>query len=232
VTGAALAGQMAVVTGASRGIGAAVADLLRSEGAMVVRTARRLPDPAPAGEAGITADLATDEGLDAFVGAVLAIGVPDLVVSNAGGFALGPLESTPGSVLDELYRINLRAPYELARRLLAPMRERGSGRHVLIGSVADHVAMAGNAAYAATKFGARGLHEVLREEYRGSGVLCSLVSPGPVDTPLWDPVDPDSRSDLPSRASMLRPADVAEAVRWIATRPRHVDVGVIQLGPA
>ncbi len=229
---AALTGQLAVVTGGSKGIGAAIAAALRNEGATVVRAARHPAGNAGAGDVEVIADLATDGGLDTLIAAVLAIGVPDLVVCNAGGFALGAFESTPVATLDGQYRINLRAPYELARRLLAKMRERGSGRHVLIGSIADHLALPGNAAYAATKFGARGLHEVLREEYRGSGVLCSLVSPGPVDTPLWDPIDPDRRSDLPSRGSMLRPNDVAEVVRWIATRPRHVDVGWVQLGPA
>ncbi len=228
----ALAGHLAVVTGASKGIGAAVAAALAREGATVVRTARHLPGPTSPGVIDVVADLATDEGLDALVAAVVPLGVPDLVVSNAGAFDLGPFEATPASTLDRLYAINLRAPYELARRLLPMMRARGSGRHLLIGSIADHLALAGNAAYAATKFGARGLHEVLREEYRGTGVLCTLVSPGPVDTPLWDPFDPDRRTDLPPRASMLRAEDVAAAVQWIATRPRHVDVGSVQLGPA
>lgn len=228
----ALAGRLALVTGGSKGIGAAIAAALRSQGATVVRAARHPSVQAFPGDVPVVADLATDPGLDALIAAVLAIGVPDLVVSNAGSFALGAFESTAVSTLDEQYRINLRAPYEIARRLLAPMRARGSGRHILIGSIADHVPLRGNAAYAATKFGARGLHEVLREEYRGSGVLCSLVSPGPVDTPLWDPIDPDHRDDLPSRTSMLRPDDVADLVRWIATRPPHVDVGWVQLGPA
>ncbi len=228
----ALVGQLAVVTGASKGIGAAIATALGGEGATVVRAARHLPEPRGPGVIDVVADLATDEGLDALVAAVGRLGIPDLLVNNAGGFDLGPFETTPVSTLDQLYRINLRAPYELARRLLPLMRARGSGRHVLVGSIADHLALAGNAAYAATKFGARGLHEVLREEYRGSGVLCTLVSPGPVDTPLWDPLDPDHRDDLPSRASMLRPDDVAAVVHWIATRPRHVDVGSVQLGAA
>ncbi len=232
MTTGALVGQLAVVTGGSKGIGAAIAAALRAEGATVVRASRTRSALSPVGDVSIVADLATDRGIETLAEAVFALGVPDLVVNNAGGFALGSFESTPASTLDELYRVNLRAPYEIARRFLGRMRERGSGRHVLIGSIADSVALPGNAAYGATKFGARGLHEVLRAEYRGTGVLCSLVSPGPVDTPLWDPIDPDGRPDLPNRASMLRPEDVADLVRWIATRPRHVDVGWVQLGPA
>ena len=227
-----LAGQLAVVTGGSKGIGAAIASALVADGATVIRAGRSLAPEAPPGEAHVIVDLAADEGLGELVAAVERRGVPDLVVSSAGGFALGRFEDLGVDTLDQLYRLNLRAPYELARRLLPRMRQRGHGRHVLIGSIADHEAFPGNAAYAATKFGARGLHEVLRAEFRGSGVLCTLVSPGPVDTPLWDPIDPDHRSDLPSRREMLRPEDVAAAVRWVAERPRHVDVEWIRLGPA
>ncbi|MEZ4457679.1 MAG: SDR family oxidoreductase [Gemmatimonadales bacterium] len=209
-----------------------MAAALRADGATVVRAARSLSPEAPPGELHVAADLATDEGVAAVAAAVEPLGVPDLIVSSAGGFALGALEDTPVATLDQLYRVNLRAPFELAHRFLPLMRARGRGRHVLIGSIADYRAMPGNSAYAATKFGARGLHEVLREEYRGTGVLCTLVSPGPVDTALWDPFDPDHRTDLPSRAQMLAPADVAEAVRWIAAQPSHVDVAWLQLGPA
>jgi NADP-dependent 3-hydroxy acid dehydrogenase YdfG len=112
------------------------------------------------------------------------------------------------------------------------MRRRGSGRLITLGSIADHRAFPENAAYSASKYGLRGLHEVLREEYRGSGVLCTLLSPGPTDTPAWDPVDPDHREGFTPRAKMLRPEDVAEAVLWVATRPPHVDVDWIRLGPA
>jgi NADP-dependent 3-hydroxy acid dehydrogenase YdfG len=112
------------------------------------------------------------------------------------------------------------------------MRARGRGRLINLGSIADHRAFPENAAYSASKYGLRGLHEVLREEYRGSGVLCTLVSPGPTDTPAWDPVDPDRREGFTPRARMLRPADVAEAIVWVATRPAHVDIDWLRLGPA
>jgi NADP-dependent 3-hydroxy acid dehydrogenase YdfG len=112
------------------------------------------------------------------------------------------------------------------------MRARGSGRLITVGSIADHAALPGNAAYAAAKYGVRGLHGVLREELRGSGVLCTLISPGPTDTAMWDQVDPDSREGFIPRARMLRPRDVAEAIGWIAGRPSHVDIDWLRLGPA
>jgi NADP-dependent 3-hydroxy acid dehydrogenase YdfG len=76
---------------------------------------------------------------------------------------------------------------------------------------------------------ARAMHQVMRDELRGSGVRVSLVSPGAVDTPLWDPIDPDTRPGFTPRASMLRPEAVAEAVRWVVTLPAEVNVDELRL---
>jgi NADP-dependent 3-hydroxy acid dehydrogenase YdfG len=109
------------------------------------------------------------------------------------------------------------------------MRDRGSGHVVTIGSVADHTALPHNAAYAASKFGLRGLHEVLRAELRASGVRATLVSPGPVDTPLWDAIDPDQRPGFTPRAMMLSPDAVAGAVLYAVTQPPEVNVDELRL---
>ena len=82
---------------------------------------------------------------------------------------------------------------------------------------------------AASKHGARALHEVLRLEVRGTGVRATLVSPGPTDTPLWDPHDPDARDGFTPRAEMLRPEAVADAVRFVVTRPEDVNVDELRL---
>ena len=87
------------------------------------------------------------------------------------------------------------------------------------------------AAYSAAKYGLRGLHDALSAEYRGTGVRLSLVSPGPTDTDMWDPVDPDRRDDLPDRAQMLKADDVAEAITWVVTRPDHLHVDWLRFGP-
>lgn len=228
----ALDGQIALVTGASRGIGAATAALLGAEGARVIRVARSLAKSPALNAVDVIADLATDDGIARLVAATLEIGLPDLIVSNAGGFELGEIGSQVTASLDRLYQVNLRAPTAVAEAFVPAMRTRGSGRHIMIGSVADHRAFPGNAAYAATKFGLRGLHEALRAECQGTGVLCTLISPGPVDTAVWDPIDPDHRPGFPRRATMLQPGDVAEAVRWVACQPRRVDTAWIQLYPA
>jgi NADP-dependent 3-hydroxy acid dehydrogenase YdfG len=109
------------------------------------------------------------------------------------------------------------------------MRARRSGHVVSIGSIADRNAYPENAAYAASKFGLRGLHEVLRAELRGSGVRASLISPGPVDTPLWDPVDPDRRPGFTPRAMMLSADTVADAMLYVLTRPPEANVDELRL---
>ena len=228
-----LAGRIALVTGASRGIGLAIARALSAGGAQVVRVSRRLPQASTSEWVDLPCDLsdpAAVEGLPARVHQ--AAGVPDLVVNNAGSFLLAPVEETSAAAFAGQLAANLTLPFLVSRAFLPGMRARGSGRLILIGSIADHVALPGNSAYAAAKFGARGLHEVLREELRGSGVLCSLVSPGPTDTEVWDPVNPDAREGFIPRARMLRPGDVADAVRWIAGLPGHVDVDWLRMGPA
>jgi NAD(P)-dependent dehydrogenase (short-subunit alcohol dehydrogenase family) len=229
---AALAGRAAVVTGASRGIGAAIADALRGAGAAVFRLARSLPSGGHDGFHALRCDVTDPVAVEGAAARVLAVGaVPEIVVSNAGAFLLKPLEQTTPEELDGQIAVNLRASFYLARAFLPPMREARRGSFVTVGSVADHVAYPGNTAYAASKYGLRGLHETLAAEYRGSGVRITLVSPGPTDTRAWDQVNPDAREGFVRRADMLRPADVAEAVLFAVTRPPHVHIDWVRLNP-
>ena len=112
---------------------------------------------------------------------------------------------------------------------MAKMRARGRGHIVTIGSSADRTVLPENAAYAASKHGVRALHEILRLELRGSGIRASLVSPGPVDTTLWDSIDPDNRPGFTTRADMLRAAAVADAVLYAITQPADVNVDELRL---
>lgn len=227
----ALGGRVAVVTGASRGIGAATAEGLRVAGARVVRVARSLTPAADFVD--MPADLTDPAQVDDLAQRIRReLGAPELVVSNAGGFLLRPLAETTIADFDAQVAINLRAAFTVARGFLPMMRAVGRGTFVSVGSVADHVGFPENAAYAASKYGLRGLHETLAAEYRGTGVRLALVSPGPTDTDLWGPFDPDHREGFPPRADMLRPWDVAEAIVFIATRPPHVHIDWLRLGPA
>jgi NAD(P)-dependent dehydrogenase (short-subunit alcohol dehydrogenase family) len=229
----ALAGRVALVTGASRGIGAAVADSLGAAGGTIVRVARSLTDGWQNGRLDLRADL-TDAGQAARMAERVRheAGVPDIVVHNAGSFLLKPLAETTPAEFDAQIQSNLRSAFLVARELLPAMAALRRGTFVSVGSVADHVGLPENAAYAAGKYGLRGLHETLVAEYRGTGVRLTLVSPGATDTSIWDPFDPDHRPGFPSRAAMLRPADVAEAVLFVVTRPPSVQVDWLRLGPA
>ncbi len=229
----ALAHRVAVVTGASRGIGAAVAAALQGAGATVVRVARTLAGGLHDGFHDLRCDVTDPVAVQGMAARVLADrGVPDVVVSNAGAFLVRPLEATTPEELDVQIGVNLRAPFHLARAFLPAMRGAGRGLFVTIGSIADHVGFPENAAYAASKYGLRGLHETLTAEYRGSGVRLTLVSPGPTDTALWDPVKPDEREGFIPRSGMLRPGDVADAVLFVVTRPPHVRIDWLRIYPA
>jgi len=117
------------------------------------------------------------------------------------------------------------------RALVPHLVRKGAGHFVTIGSVSDHIGFTGSAAYAASKYGLRGLHEVLRAELGRSGVSTTLISPGPVDTDIWDPIDPDAKPGFTKRSAMMTPADVADAVLFAVTRPPRVDVTEIRLMP-
>jgi len=229
----ALAGRLAVVTGASRGIGLAAAGALAGAGATVIRLARSFPDAGGAGCHDLPCDL-TDAAqiLRASTRILEDWGAPGIVVQSAGVFLLKPFEETQTDELDRQLALNLRAPFLLARGLVPGMRAKGGGRFITIGSICDHLGYPDNSAYAASKFGVRGLHEALAAEYRGTGVRFTLISPGPVDTGIWDPFDPDARPGFLPRALMLCPEDVADAVLFAATRPPGMNVDWLRLSPS
>ena len=229
--------RTAVVTGASRGIGLAVATALARNGwrvAMVARSREGLTDAASSvGERAVPlrCDVRDEGALRALVKHVLSEfgGPPEVLVNSAGVFTLAPLHATEPAAFEQAIEANLMAPFRLVRSLLPAMLERGSGHVVSIGSVADHVGLPENAGYAASKFGLRGLHEVLRAELLGTGVRSTLVSPGPVDTAMWDEVDPDSRAGFTPRARMLQPDAVAAAVMFAIEQPPDVNVDEIRI---
>jgi NAD(P)-dependent dehydrogenase (short-subunit alcohol dehydrogenase family) len=237
----ALDGHVAVVTGASRGIGRAVAEALEGAGALVVRLSRSVSGESQLEglrrtggvdrRVEIRCDVTLEREVRRAADTMLAtIGAPDILVSNAGGFLLKPLAETSAAEFQQQLDVNLLGAFLVLRTFLPAMTERG-GRVVTIGSIADHAAFPGNAAYAASKFGLRGLHETLRAEYQGRGLQFTLISPGATDTSLWDPVDPDHRPDLPDRAAMLQPGDVADAVLFAVTRPARANVELMRLMP-
>ena len=231
----ALAGRWVVVTGASRGIGAELARRLAADGARLALIARgREALAALAAELGaepVVCDVSDPTQVERAAERIrtLAGGAPDVVVNNAGVFSIAAAHKTSVETFRRTLEVNLVAPFALVRAFLPGMRERGSGHLVTLGSVADRNIFPGNAAYSASKYGLRALHEVLRAELRGSGVRATLVSPGPVNTELWDPIDPDNRPGFTPRAQMLGPTEVAEAIRWVLAAPASVNVDELRL---
>lgn len=230
-----LKGRNALVTGASKGIGRAVAIALSEAGARVWCMARSEDAirelAAEIGGESLVADVADDlavwDAADRLTGSLG--GGPDIVVNSAGLFSIAKLEKQTVQGFGELLAVNLRGTFLVNRALLPGMLARGSGLIVNLGSVAGRKAYKGNGAYSASKYGLRGYHEVLLEELRGTGVRACLLEPAATDTPIWDPMDPDQNPRLPSRSQMLTAADVAEAVMWVVTRPVTVTIPVLQI---
>jgi NADP-dependent 3-hydroxy acid dehydrogenase YdfG len=232
-----LQGRRVLVTGASRGIGAAVARRLAESGARVAllarsgETLRALAEQIGGGAVDVACDVrdtgtlarALDQLPDRMGGA------PEIVVNNAGAFFITPVQDTSVEEFSATLAVNLTAPFAVVRALLPSMRAAGSGHIVTIGSIADRATFPGNGAYAASKFGLRALHEVLRAELRGSGIRASLVSPGPVDTELWNPVDPDNQPGFTPRSQMLAADAVADAVHFVVTARADLNVDELRV---
>jgi len=226
-----LKGRPAVVAGGTRGIGLSIARALRAAGADLL-IAGRSPERALAAAQDLdanvcVADLATETGvadLHARAAVLWGNAGPDVLVNALGAFDLAPLHETSAESFDRQIAMNLRAPFLLIRAFLAGMRERGRGHIVTLGSIAGRRAFANNGAYSASKFGVRGLHAVLAEELRGSGVRATLIEPAATDTPLWDDIDRASNPGLPTREQMMAPDAVAAAVIFAVTQNRSVAV--------
>lgn len=229
--GSPLGGRRALVTGASRGIGRSVAVALAHAGAtltLVARDQNRLaPLAAELGATAVACDVGSEADLERLLGIVRE--PPDILVNNAGLFELARVDAMSSAAFENALVTNLVAPFRLIRAFVGAMRQRRRGDIVSIGSIADHTTFPENGAYAASKHGLRALHDVLRAELRDSGVRVTLVSPGPVDTPLWDPIGPDTREGFTPRARMLSPDAVAAAVLFAVTQPADVDVELVRL---
>ena len=236
----ALDGRTALVTGASRGIGAAIARQLSAAGARVALLARTKPALEEiAEEIGndavvIESDLASPASAERAAAGLLKRfdGAPDILVNNAGIFSIVHLEQMDVSGFSRMLETNLLAPFILLRAFLGPMRSRGSGHIVTIGSSADRTIYPGNAAYSATKFGMRALHEVMRVETRGSGIRSTLVSPAGVDTDLWESIQFPDSGEEPDRSRMMPPEAVADAVLYVLTRPPAINIDELRLSPS
>jgi 3-oxoacyl-[acyl-carrier protein] reductase len=217
-----LQGKIALVTGAGRGIGKAVALSLAQSGCRVILAARSRDQLEEVqreirdrgGEAlVVAADLTRDEDIQELVETSRSFGVADILINNAGWGKRAPVVKGSVEDWDRTFRVNLRAPMILAKQLLPGMIEKGEGAVINIGSVSGKTGEANGAAYAASKFGLIGFTQSLYEEVREHGIKVLVILPGFVDTPL---IPPNRQLD---RSKMIQPDDIAQAVHYVLTSP-------------
>ena len=232
-----LGGRTAVVTGASRGIGAAISAALAGKGVRVVMIARnevRLRDAARPlmGAIPLTCDVSDPQSVEKAAKQIRKElgGAPDILVNNAGIFGVSTVEETTTNFFVETINTNLVGPFLFVRAFLADMKNRKSGHIVTLGSIADRSIFTGNAAYSAAKFGLRAVHEVLRAELKGSGVRTSLISPAATDTEIWNTVTVTDPAGKPhATRAMLDPDDVVAAVMFAISQPDTVNIDELRL---
>jgi len=214
-----LKGKVALITGAGRGIGRAIAVALAERGCEVVITARSMDQLSEAqreiisskGSARwIQADLTRDGELEHLV---QNCGPVDFLINNAGWGKRASVVRGNIEDWDQTYRLNLRAPMILAQKLLPSMIEKGEGAVINIGSVSGKSGEANGAAYSASKFGLIGFTQSLFEEVREHNIKVAVILPGFVDTPMIPPVKHLDRN------KMIQADDVAQAVLYILNAP-------------
>jgi len=234
-----LGGTNALVTGASSGIGRAVALELGKCGVSVVLVARRpeaLQEVADdLQRAGSRAwpqalDLCSDAQLDGLGTSLASLGVAiDILVHGAAAHGLGTIAETPVSQLDTLYRLNVRAPYVLTRSLLPQLRAR-RGQVVFVNSSVGLAARGRLGPYAATKHALRALADALRDEVNGQGVRVISVYLGRTATPGQEAIHAqEGKAYAPDR--LLQPQDVARAIVAALQMPRTAEVTDIHVRP-
>ena len=220
-----LVGGNVLVTGATGGIGQAIARAFAARGARLTLTGRRADVLEPlavevSGRA-VTCDLARHEDLERLIGEAVASKV-DVLVANAAVPATGLLFDLSQEQVDRMLEVNLRAPIALARTLSPGMIERRRGHLVFISSLAGQAASLASSIYSASKFGLRGFALGIREDLRPYGVGVSLVTPGFVrDQGMFA----DAHVEIPRWIGTRSPEDVADAVIR-AIEGNRIDVGV------
>ncbi|OBI03692.1 short-chain dehydrogenase [Mycobacterium sp. E2462] len=216
-----LAGATALVTGATSGIGYAIARELAARGAEIVvhgrsaeRGAKTVRDIENAGGTArfVAADLNDADDVRRLASEA---GPVDILINNAGIYEFGATTETDDATFDEHFNINVRAPYILVQQLVPGMVERGGGTVVNISTVVASVAGAGAGIYGASKAAVEQLTRVWAEEFGGTGVRVNAVAVGPTDTP-GVAVVPGLLQSVAASTTLGRPADPAEIAKAAA----------------
>jgi NADP-dependent 3-hydroxy acid dehydrogenase YdfG len=215
-----LEGKVALVTGASRGIGAAVARSLAAEGVRLALASRSGDDLGLDGAVARPCDVRRRDDLEALAAeAVERFGGIDILVANAGVGAYGPFLDLPANQLEEMIDVNVKGTLYAVRATLPHLLQSDEADIVTLASEAGRRGLPLEAVYCASKFAQVGFTRALDHELREQGVRCSNVCPGGVATDFA--MGRGRTPDMPALAGMMTPEDVAEVVLFVITRPRN-----------
>jgi 3-oxoacyl-[acyl-carrier protein] reductase len=214
-----LAGKLAVVTGATRGIGRAIAERLLADGARVLSTGTRSKGAPPLGCDYRAVDFADDVGTRAFAAELERL-APDILVNNAGINQNSPFAEIDPVEFARIQRVNVTAPFLITRAVIPGMKVKGWGRVVTVSSIWGKISRAGRGAYSTSKFAVDGMMAALAAEVAQHGILVNCVAPGFIDTELTRRVlsETDIREvaqQVPARR-LGRPEEIAAFVAWLA----------------
>ncbi len=216
-----LAGKVAVVTGASRGIGAAVARALAAEGVKLGLASRSGDDLGIEGAVALPTDVRDRAQVQALVDATVERhGGLDILVANAGVGAYGPLVELDPTHLDEMIDTNVKGVLYVTAAAVPHLIARGGGDVVSVASEAGRRGLPNEAVYCASKFAQVGFTRALDHELRPHGIRCTNVCPGGVATDFAMDEGRGRTPEMPELAGMMRAEDVSDAVLYVLTRPR------------
>jgi 3-oxoacyl-[acyl-carrier protein] reductase len=215
-----LEGKVALVTGASRGIGAAVAKALAAEGVRLGLASRSGDDLGIDGAVALACDVRRPAELHALAAATAERhGGIDILVANAGVGAYGPFLELPSDQLEEMIDVNVKGTLYAVRAALPYLLESEAADLVTLASEAGRRGLPLEAVYCASKFAQVGFTRALDHELREHGVRCTSVCPGGVATDFA--MGRGRTADMPALAGMMTAEDVAEVVLFVLTRPRN-----------
>ncbi|MDP4220828.1 MAG: SDR family NAD(P)-dependent oxidoreductase [Bacteroidota bacterium] len=228
--------QIVWITGASKGIGLACAKALAATGRRIVMSSRNRKElidrtveirATGADARAVQCDVRNEEDVDWAIKSIIkAFGEgPDILINNAGISPDYSIEDMTPDIFDSVIATNLTGNFLCAKAVLPEMIRKGRGTIIQMLSIASTKAFAGGAAYGASKFGALGFTNALREEVRDKGIKVVSVMPGAVETPSWG----DEAEEYHDR--MMQPEDIALAIAGILEQPQRAMVEEIVLRP-
>jgi NADP-dependent 3-hydroxy acid dehydrogenase YdfG len=214
-----LEGRTALITGASRGIGAAIASSLSGAGVRLGLASRSGDDLGIAGAVARPCDVRDPASVADMVAATVdRFGGLDILIVNAGVGAYGPILDLPADQIEEMIDVNVKGAIHAARAAIPHLVRSDAADLVMVASEAGRRGLPYEAVYCASKFAQVGLTSALDHELREQGVRCTNVCPGGVATDFA--MGRGRTPDMPALAGMMRPEDVAETVMFVLTRPR------------